>query len=546
MVRLENLLKRAVLHPFLLATYPIFSLVAYNLGEVTPVDALRSVLASIGVAVVLLLSLRALLQDWQKAAILVALFEIAFFSYGHIYSTIEDARLFGLLVGRHRTLLFFWIGVLVLVVWWERRKKRGELGGVTRALNLISAVLILFPIYQALAYETRTIVAQAYSGAFSAGGETLNELAELEIAEGQAPPDIYYIILDAYTREDTFHNYFGYDNRPFIDRLEKMGFYVAPCSQSNYSRTQLSIASSLNMDYLEAFGSGLESVNNSTVLNNLILHNRVRQVLERLGYRTVVLESGYSPTEWKDADAYFSLSEVPGETNFVGGINPFEALLLRTSPGIYLYELKPRLSDKMQTFLDTAYIEHRDRILYTLDKLEKLPSFDGPKFIFAHIIAPHEPFVFGPHGEIVERKTPFALNHDIEARDTDVYLRGYRDQVIYLNSRLEPLLQKIIAQSQTPPIIIVQGDHGPLVRVSSPNARMTIFNAYYFPGEGAQRLYPSISPVNSFRVILDETFEGKLGLIEDVSYYFDTKSKQFSVSPNENPSCGAPENQLER
>ena len=42
-----------------------------------------------------------------------------------------------------------------------------------------------------------------------------------------------------------------YDNSAFISDLEKMGFYVAKCSQSNYPRTDVSLGSSLNMDYLQ-------------------------------------------------------------------------------------------------------------------------------------------------------------------------------------------------------------------------------------------------------------------------------------------------------
>ncbi len=534
-----QLLKRVVFHPLLFAVYPILALVAYNLGEVTPVDALRSILVSLIGATVLLLVLAALLRDWHRAAILVSLFQIAFYTYGHIYTYFEKARLFGLNVGRHRTLLLFWLGVACLVLWWELRRKKGELYGVTQALNSLAIVLILFPIFQAILYKSRTLIAQADYTNNIARSEAQDELSGLEIPEGQDPPDIYYIILDAYTRQDTFKEYVGYDNDSFVASLEKIGFYVARCSQSNYSRTQLSLSSSLNMDYLEAFGLDLESVNNSTTLNNLLLHNKVRQALKRLGYQIVVLESGYSPTEWKDADLYLSLSEIPGMMNFIGGINPFEALLLKTSPGIYLYQFKPRLSDKMQTFLDTAYIEHRDRILYALDELEKLPSLRGPKFVFAHIVAPHEPFVFGPNGEIVERKTPFALNHDVETENTEDYREGYRDQVHYINSRVLPLFKTMIARSQTPPIIIVQGDHGVLARVSSTNARMTILNAYYLPDGGDRRLYESISPVNSFRVVFDDYFGGKLGLKDDISYYLDTRTNQFSVSLNENPGCGA-------
>jgi len=61
------------------------------------------------------------------------------------------------------------------------------------------------------------------------------------LASGATKPDIYYIILDGYSRDDTLQDFFSYDNTPFLKALEDMGFYVARCSQSNYAQTQLSL-----------------------------------------------------------------------------------------------------------------------------------------------------------------------------------------------------------------------------------------------------------------------------------------------------------------
>ncbi len=63
-------------------------------------------------------------------------------------------------------------------------------------------------------------------------------------------PDIYYIILDEYGREDKLRDEFGYDNTPFLRELTKRGFFVAKHSRSNYLQTDLSLTSSLNMRYL--------------------------------------------------------------------------------------------------------------------------------------------------------------------------------------------------------------------------------------------------------------------------------------------------------
>ncbi len=260
-------------------------------------------------------------------------------------------------------------------------------------------------------------------------------------------------------------------------------------------------------------------------------------MFKQLGYQTVAVESGFSPTELDNADVYLSMNNRPGGPDYLGGINLFESLVMRTSGGELLYRAITYMPPVVKSFLDAAYTEHRDRILFAFDALEKIPTLPGHKFVFVHILAPHEPFVFGPHGEIVGRQYPFSLNNDLETKDSNVYRVGYRDQVNYINSRVLPVLQKIIQSSPTPPVIVVQGDHGPLARVSSENGRMTIFNAYYFPGVDNNNLYPTITPVNTFRLIFDTYFGAQLSLLNDKSYFFDTGNNVFRSSPNVRQDC---------
>ena len=49
---------------------------------------------------------------------------------------------------------------------------------------------------------------------------------------------------------------------------------------------------------------------------------------------------------------------------------------------------------------------------------------------------------------------------------------------------------------------------------------MAILNAYYVDNEVENQLYPSISPVNSFRLISNHYFGTNFPLLEDISYYF--------------------------
>jgi hypothetical protein len=113
----------------------------------------------------------------------------------------------------------------------------------------------------------------------------------------------------------------------------------------------------------------------------------------------------------------------------------------------------------------------RQQVLFDLEKLPEVPEeISGPKFVFAHILALHEPFVFSSEGE--------AVNYP-ESMDADQQIEAYRNQVDFVNSRLLPVLDKIIKESDPKPIIILQGDTGPSLVSHAVGYRL---NAFYLPG----------------------------------------------------------------
>jgi hypothetical protein len=161
--------------------------------------------------------------------------------------------------------------------------------------------------------------------------------------------------------------------------------------------------------------------------------------------------------------------------------------------------------------------------------LQETPALDGDYFIYAHIIAPHPPFVFDQHGVPLSHDRPFKLadaNQFIKDYSRKAYLTGYRNQMQYINSLVLKTVDTILAKSKTPPIIIIQGDHGPgaylhwsSLENTFPAERFSILNAYYFPDRDYSLLYPSISPVNSFRVVIDKYFGGTYPMLPDRHFY---------------------------
>jgi hypothetical protein len=380
--------------------------------------------------------------------------------------------------------------------------------------NIIGLVLLVFPLYQITSFEIRSIS----EGAFRQ--ENSEEFSTTTFSSANARPDIYYIVLDAYGREDTLLEQYDYDNSSFLNELRDIGFFVADCSSSNYERTQLSLSSALNMDYIDKLGGNdlikdFEGNLKLEKIKRLIVDNETRRILEANHYTTVAFQTGFNWTQWEDADYYFSYSnEVEEDWLFqaFSSFNVFESLLLETSAGQLIYDFLNAVylnnNERNQTeFKDeTRQIIRYNNVKYTLDKLEEIPSaIRSPKFVFVHLLSPHQPFVFDPDGNFISDVT---IQKSVEP--------GYLNQISFLNKRILEIVREIIKASDTPPIIIIQGDHGPPETKYTP-LRLSILNAYYLPDDGSKNLYHSITPVNSFRLIFDHYFGTQHGLLEDVS-----------------------------
>jgi len=498
----KRLLKRIPIYVLWLAFLPSVALLANNLGQVRPSIGYRALLLSAGLAAVLLILFRLLLGEWSRAGLLTSLALVLFFSYGHVYNVLRSLEL-GFTLGRHRYLLPVWIVVGAGVVWliWKRGS---DSPGLSSALTLGLGVALLIPLVRILSFQVGWNSVSAIN------------LPPLENLERDPLPDIYYIVLDAYTSGSVLLDTYEFDNQPFLNRLREMEFYVANCSQSNYAQTELSMAATLNMMYLDELID--ESNSDRSQLWPLLRHSAVRLLFEDMGYNTVALETGYYWSEWEDADLYLAPDRGP-----LQGMNAFESTLLRSTAAWALIDALPVLPEFLVRDLNRSANVHRERLLYMFEKLEQLPDQSDPIFVFAHIVSPHRPFVFDASGN------PTDDDYDWSPSEIglDQYRAGYREQVQYINGRLAQILEQIIEGSDPPPIIVIQGDHGP--EEGSATDRMSILNALYLGGVKSDESDSTISPVNTFRLLLNDRFNASLPMLDDVSY-FSTYNDPFNYS----------------
>jgi hypothetical protein len=471
------------------AAYPVLALLSYNILEVRYSAGIRALLVSILVAIVFFLLLRLIYRSRHRAAFAIAALTLLFYSYGHIYDLISRQRdvpnLAAWMIG-------VWLILSALALIWVARCRIRFKKAVV-GLNLVSLCLVLVALVQVIWWS-----------APKRSGRPVDDHAPLQalnVPAGKTLPDIYYIIPDSFGRSDVLLKAFKYDNSAFIQSLQEMGFYVAGCSQSNYNRTDISLASSLNLDYLQnlddSFQPGRKGLG---TLRASIDQSTVRYELESVGYRTVAFATGFAWSEITDAEVYLAPSEAWTE------MNSFETLLIRTTPARHFEDLGWFNFDQ----IDGWHYRQRTRLI--LNSMDELAHMPGPKFVFIHILSPHPLFVFGSDGSFTD---PAAFLNEHRAYTAVSYERGYVNGAEYISGQLVTNLSTLLSESSTPPVIILQGDHAPWMQTGSDQFK--ILNAYYLPGYN-DLLYPTISPVNTFRLVLDAYLGAKYPLLNDISY----------------------------
>lgn len=395
-------------------------------------------------------------------------------------------------------------------------KSRRNFLTFTKLLNIIAATLVIISLINIGIYQIRTI---NYGQ-----GQTNKDSGKVGVIEPGNLPDIYYIILDAYAASSTLREIYGYDNSEFIDYLTTKGFYVASRSRSNYLWTTMSIPSSINMNYIN-YSSDIVGIDPgaTAIIKEMWQNNEVSQLLRSIGYRCIYISDvdyvkimrGFGYDVWTQPRKLFGIT-----------LNPFTIKLIETTAGHFI----------VGPLLETSA---RESILRTFDAIANVPNIKEPTFVCAHIMCPHAPFIFDRDGNPAKQDV-FSLQNEQMWQNK----QGYIDQLIFVNKKVEALVDDILSKSDAAPVIVLQADHGPNSENSSRtpyaeltdmqiNERFNILNAYYLPENGSQLLYESITPVNSFRIVFNLYFGTNYELLEDESYYsnLNQQFKLFLVPP---------------
>ena len=492
-------------HPLLFAAFPVLLLFAANVREQVPAgDVLEALALVVGSTAAVLVLLRLVLGDLLKAALCASVWVVLFFGYGPAWNAVRQVG--GL--ASEAWLLGAWAALAVGAVVLAARAGRW-LGAATRGLNAAAIALVAFNLLTAatsLAAEDRLL---------QAPGEPV------ALASGASPPDIYYIVMDRYGAAETLRERFGFDNGPFLAELRRRGFYVADRSVANYPKTSHSLAASLNMGYLgfltRLAGSGSDDW---APVYDLLRGSRVADALQAAGYRYVHIGSRWDPTRVDPAADVNPISS---------GMSEFAQVLY----GSTLLSPLARHAGILEESLDPRERERR-RTLFQFERLQATAGDPRPTFTFAHVLLPHEPYLFEADGSPVT-----------EEEDARRPLgRKFVDQVRFANAKLLEALDVLLGvPAEERPIVLIQADEGPhppgylrnqvdYAWAEAPDdhlrQKFRILNAYHLPGitdldpsqPAELPVYSTITPVNSFRVVFNEFFGTELALLPDRAFVF--------------------------
>jgi hypothetical protein len=487
----KSVKKYSLLSPLLLTLSSISFLYSLSSTSVPP-DQILIPLAFLEILLILMaLLIHQLFRDWELSGIcLSALVLVLFFSP----QAFKPAAIIMTIV------ILVWLGLSFLIKWIRGKRFLALL------LTFTSLTIVIIQIIFQVRIFTRSPL-NVYMRS-PMGGSKIDLSSTIK-------PDIYYIVLDGYARADVLKDFYSFDNSEFISYLKSKGFIIPDNAHSNYAKTALSIPSTLNMDYVQNFAPNLADNNFWWLMTPYIDHSQLSAALKQEGYETYAIASDWGITNNQTVDHYFKPYSLD--------LNDFEGLFLNTTPVGLLVKF---LLSPFTSF--PSYQAHRAFIENNFKALSEISKIGGSKFVFAHVISPHPPFVFDSEGNPLTPNYPFSFSDANDYAGTpEQYRNLYVGQVNYVNNQLEPVIDEILSNSAVPPVIILQADHGPGMLTDFSSAvntcireRFSIFAAYYLPGQDASVVPSDITPVNIFRIILNQYFHANLPLNENASYYF--------------------------
>jgi hypothetical protein len=474
------------LAPFLTGTYFVVLLAAVNVGEdIKSIDIFAALLVLWLITLLASLLPVVILRDRRSAVLVLTLGVGSAFVYPYFLEYLLEKEV---IVGSQIRFFILYVMITMAAIGYVRWKRISG-ADVLKIFSYLMTALILVN------------AAQIAIGPGESKYVPDNELIAHFVSAvdpSDNHPDVYYLMFDMYGTSRTLSKYYGYDNSSFTESMSNLGFVELEESRSNYGWTDLSLPSTFNMTHL-AFPDGTKMAIKERSADALhsrtadVSNSNVGQIFSKLGYSTKTVNTSATRTgeRFTIADAVLS---------------PFSDQLLNTT---IFWQFRVRLN----RWLTFGYGNHNFEENFTVENI--LNTEDQPRFTYVYSSPPHMPFIYDANGKISGGPASTKL---IDTNQ-DLYREGYRNSVSFVNSKIPEIVAELIKRSPTPPIIIIQGDHGPAVlavgapmdvdipSVESIDERYGIMNTMFMPKHCSKSPPSDLTSVNTFRFVLASCYE---------------------------------------
>lgn len=490
-------MKDKILHifktkPVFLFLLPIFFVLhgfAENYGFIPVKDALVLTIVYLAVSICLSLLCWLVYRNFTKAN-LVAFYLMSFnFFFGSLHDELKEIVPRSFITKYTFILPATLILLIILIIWLKKRKK--PLYKLTYYLNVLFIILLAAELFLV---TRKSLTSNKQINSIPAGFTSCDTCSK---------PDIYFILADEYAGNSALKDLFQFNDSVFLKELAALNFHTITNSSSNYNYTPFSVASILNMNYLDLKGKDRVGPD-LTYCYTAIRDNKLLKFLRSQQYDFY----NNSVFDFEGQPARIRETFLPVKTRLITA----QTFLSRFDKEIrfnFVYRWKSKKNQKIITYANKENNEHIYELTWKL--AEKNTS--SPKFVYSHLMMPHYPYYFDKNG----KEQPYESLQEGNQSNKAAYI----DYLQYSNKKLLELVDHILKSSKIPPIIILMGDHG------FRHFKNPIENKYYFlnlasvhlPSNNYAGFNDSLTGVNLLRTILNTSFNQKLPFLKDSTIY---------------------------
>jgi hypothetical protein len=505
-VRKRNKAVDIILKLLLLHLFPVFFILhGYNENfGLIPFDVLVHLFINYSAILFLLFAISLFaLRNRDKAFVFSFFLLCIFFFFGFFHDQLK--RIFPASFFSSYTFILPFILVVIISIFFFTRDRVRDVSLVSKFVNVL---LCAFVFIELTVFGYNLVTNKASKNNLSLKDGPANNRRPGCVKKN---PDIFFIVFDEYMSSPGLARYFNFTNSTIDSLLRSTGFYASEDSKSNYNMTPFSLASTFNYNYLSIKQSDSFISHNSFLKAiETFRENKLTSFLASQGYDII----NYGCFEVDDA----SLRVAPYFERLPADMINNQTIIFRIKRDIGWYFATRNIFNG-QFRIPISYKKSKEYHLYrnnfnvenTITELTR--TSDRPKFVYAHFMMPHDPYFLDSAGNFVSDTAILqgTLNRE----------RAYLSQLKYCNKSLGRIIQTAAIKTGRERVVIIEGDHGFGLHNNAEfkDREFPNLNAYYFSDRDYSSLYRNISPVNSFRVILNKYFCYNLPLLKDSSFY---------------------------